>query len=392
MVLRVDPRSEQLALLSFPRDLIVTIPGSGERARINSAYSMENGEQVLIDTLQQNFGISINHYVEIDFQGFEQLVDTIGGVSLYFPNAVRDVHSGLHVEQLGCVTLDGKMGLAFARARYFDYMTEDGWERDPLSDPHRVIRQQIFIRRAMAKALSQVKSNPLRIPELVDFATDNVTLDEQLTIGDILDLAETFQDFDSEKLLSYPLPSVGNPVDGGNTLLISKNEAEPILNVFRGLPPGELSPGLVNVKVLNGTDKEGFARDISGALQAVGFEMSEPASTDAPTATTTVYHARGEANYGQRVQRHLTTPATLAVDPALEPGHVVVVAGADFTTVHEQPTPADELPTTTVAGQPATTSTTAGSTTTTTAPPPTTTTTERVPYLVGEPPPGKTCD
>jgi polyisoprenyl-teichoic acid--peptidoglycan teichoic acid transferase len=393
MVLRVDPESERVALLSFPRDLIVTIADTGERARINSAYSRENGEQVLSDTLRQNYGISINHYVEIDFQGFEQLVDAIGGVSVWFPAVVRDVASGLYNEQLGCVKLDGNAALDFARSRKLEILVDGEWENDPRSDLSRVERQQVFVRQALTKALSQVKSNPLRVTDLVNVGVENVSLDEQMSIGDIIDLGNTFRDFSAENLESYPLPVVDNPVDGGNTVVIDERNAQPALNVFRGLPPGELSPMQATVQVLNGTDKQGFARDISGALQEVGFDMQEPATIEA-SATSVVQHAPGQANYGRLVARYVTAPTTLVENPDLGDGEVVLVAGADFTTVHEQPAPAEPTTTATAAGeQGAGTTTTAGeSTTSTTAAPPTTTTTAANPYIIGEPPAGKSCD
>jgi hypothetical protein len=147
------------------------------------------------------------------------------------------------------------------------------------------------------------------------------------------------------------------------------------------------------VQVLNGTDKQGFARDISGALQEVGFDMQEPATIEA-SATSVVQHAPGQANYGRLVARYVTAPTTLVENPDLGDGEVVLVAGADFTTVHEQPAPAEPTKTATAAGeQGAGTTTTAGeSTTSTTAPPPTTTTTAANPYIFGEPPAGKSCD
>jgi polyisoprenyl-teichoic acid--peptidoglycan teichoic acid transferase len=392
MVLRVDPESERLALLSFPRDLIVTIADTGERARINSAYGRENGEQVLSDTLRQNYGISINHYVEIDFQGFEQLVDTIGGVSMWFPSAVRDVASGLYTEQPGCVKLDGKAALGFARSRKLEMLVDGEWENDPRSDLSRVERQQVFIRQALTKALSQVKSNPLRVTDLVNVGVENVSLDEQMSIGDIIDLGNTFSDFSADNLESFPLPVVDNPVDGGDTVVIDEKKAQSALKVFRGLPPGELSPMQASVQVLNGTDKQGFARDISGALQKIGFAMQEPATTEA-SATSVVQHAPGQADYGRLVARYVTAPATLVEDPELGDGEVVLVAGADFTTVHEQPAPEPTTVTAAAGGQGAGTTTAAGeSNTSTTAAPPTTTTTEPNPYIIGEPPAGKSCD
>jgi LCP family protein required for cell wall assembly len=398
MVARVDPESDRLALTSFPRDLMVTIADTGEIGMINSAYSRPtDGEQNLIDTLRQNFGVPIHHFVEVNFESFQRVVDDVGGVSLWFPTPVRDKAAGLYIDEPGCVHLDGQQALYFARSRKMQIMTPDGWEGDPRSDLSRVQRQQIFVQRALAKALSQVRSNPLRVTDLVNIAVDTVRFDKELGVRDMIDLGNHFSDFDSENLETYNLPTLPYPPDLDRVLL-DERRAQPALNVFRGLPPGELSPVQATVTVLNATTKEGFARDISGALQRIGFEMTEPDTTDA-AATTTVQHAPGQANYGQLVASYLTTPATLVENPALGAGEVVVVAGADFTTVHDQPAPTEEATTSTAAEQPAASSSTAdaaggaaGATTTTAGPAETTTTTEPNPFIVGEPPRGETCE
>jgi hypothetical protein len=288
------------------------------------------------------------------------------------------------------------MALAFARSRKLQIMTPDGWQGDPRSDLSRVQRQQVFIHRALSKALSQVRSNPLRVTDLVNIAADTVRFDKELGVRDMIDLGNHFSDFDSEKLETYNLPTLPYPPDLDRVLLDEKN-AQPALNVFRGLPPGELSPVQATITVLNATTKEGFARDISGALQRIGFEMTEPDTTD-PAAATTVQHAPGQADYGELVARYLTTPATLVEDPELGDGEVVVVAGADFTTVHDQPTPTEQATATTAGGQPAVSSTTteadstADTATAATNPPATTTTTEANPFIIGEPPRGETCE
>ena len=93
-------------------------------------------------------------------------------------------------------------------------MTADGWEeRSACSDLSRVQRQQIFIQRALAKALSQVRSNPLRVTELVNIAVDTVRFDEQLGVRDMVDLGNHFRDFDSEELETYYLPTLPYPPD-----------------------------------------------------------------------------------------------------------------------------------------------------------------------------------
>ncbi len=395
MVVRVDPQSDRLALTSFPRDLMVTIADTGQVGMINSAYARDTGgEQVLIDTLRQNFDITINHFVEVNFESFKEVVDAIGGVSIHMERAARDQASGFYSEVLGCTTLDGEMGLAFARSRKMDVMIDGEWERDPLSDEHRVLRQQVFVQRAMSKALGQVRSNPLRMRELVDIGVRNVRLDDNLGIGDILDLADQFKDFDPADLETYPMPVLPYPPDP-NRLLLDEAEAESSLNVFRGLAPGEIRPGLIDVTVLNGTvadeaqQREGLATDISGALQRVGFNMNAPSDADEFYAETTIQHAPGQELYAQRLARHVTSDVAIPTveNPDLAPGEVTLIAGADFTTVHEAATPVDAMPAPPGGdggGEASeTTTTTAGTTDTTVADRPTTTTTTENPFILG---------
>ncbi len=83
-VLRVDPDSERIDVLSIPRDLWVTLPDGSEQ-RINAAYA--ESTQTLIDTIDDNLGIPVHHFAEVDFTGFQQLIDSLGGVPMYFDSA-----------------------------------------------------------------------------------------------------------------------------------------------------------------------------------------------------------------------------------------------------------------------------------------------------------------
>jgi LCP family protein required for cell wall assembly len=399
MVVRIDPASDRVALTSFNRDLMVRIADTGQIGMINSAYNRPSGgEQVLIDTIRENFDIPINHFVEVNFQSFQQVVDAVGGVPMWIPYPVRDTHSGLYQYQTGCVTLDGEQGLAFARSRYFQIQRPNGsWDQDGSADLGRVQRQQVFIQRALAKALGQAKSNPLRVNELLNIGVSNIRIDANLSVDDMLSLAKHFEDFDADTLEAYPLPVKEYPPDP-NRLLLDEANAEEFLNVFRGLKPGDIRPGLIDVSVLNGTQGQvdTLAGDVSGALQNIGFKVGAPNDADDLYEHSVVFYAPGQENYGQRLARYLTSPVELREDPSLDLGHVRLVAGLDFTTVHEDPTPVEDLPTpsTTAApnhgggGAPATT---AADTPATTAPAPTTTTTEPNGFLVGEPPDGEDC-
>jgi polyisoprenyl-teichoic acid--peptidoglycan teichoic acid transferase len=403
MVVRVDPGEEQASVLSLQRDLVVPIAGTGETGRINSAYSMgtpDQGRQRLIDTIRENFSIEIHHYVEVSFDGFARLVDAVGGVPLFFDSAVRDEESGFFMEQLGCQTLNGDQALRLVRSRHVEYMTPDGWESDGYADLGRITRQQIFMEEALKRTLGEVRSNPAKVTELINIGTDTVGLDSGLGISDIRDLADRFQDFSTSALRTYALPVVDR---GDNaTLAVDELNAEPILNVFRGLDPGEMSPSVIEVTVLNGSGQQGQANDVAGALQSVGFQVVGTGNVPdgAVLPHTQVHFQPGDDAAGQRVQRHITAGADLVPDPNVSEGTVQVWTGADFTTIHDQPTPLDQMTSTTAPGGDAggagsTTTTTAPSTTTTTAP---TTTTTRPPenpdpagHAVGRPPPGANC-
>ena len=346
MVMRIDPQEESAAVLSLPRDLVIPISPSGEEARINSAYSSgtpDEGRQALIDTIRLNFGIELNHYVEIDFQGFARLVDAVGGVPLWFDAAVRDRQSGLYQTNLGCVTLGGDQALPFVRSRHLQYMTPEGeWESDPTGDLGRITRQQVFMRNALSKVTSEA-SNPVRARELVEIAVDAVGLDGEMGIGDILDLADRFREFDTSQLLTYSLPIVEN--GDGATVSVDDANAGPILDLFRGdddeidgsLP--EVQPASVHVTVLNGTGVSGQAAEVADALGAIGFVVDGTGDSPESLASTTIRHRSGDEAYAQRVARHVTGGAVLEVDDTLDAGQVTIVTGGDFTSIHEDADP-----------------------------------------------------
>jgi LCP family protein required for cell wall assembly len=411
-----------VALTSIPRDVMVQVADTGERSRINSAFARdEGGPQNLIDTIKQNFDVTVNHYIQVEFESFPKVVDAIGGVPIWVPQAARDRSSGFYTDaHRQCVTLNGQEGLEFVRSRKMEIQVDGEWTQELQSDVHRVERQKIFVQRAMTDALAEVRSNPLRITQLIDIGVEHVTLDENLGIGDLRELAESFKGFDAGNLESYALPVLEDPLNPRATLVVDEAAAEPMLNVFRGLPPGEIRPQLVEVQVLNGTvagDEarvvEGLAGDVGGALDEVGFDLLVPGDAPSFHEQTTIEYAPGNKVFAQRLARHITSDVAVPLQEAgdLPDGQVRLIAGADFTTVHEAPTPPEDMPGAAAAGD-ATgatgsggeseggtggsassgesgSSSGGGSSPTTTAPPATTTTVD--PYIIGVPPEGKTC-
>ena len=196
MILRVDPASSRAALLSIPRDLYVPIAGTRGSGKINSAVQI-GGPEGLIETIQDYFGIPINHYVQVDFFGFGQLVDALDGVPVYFPHPVRDLKSGLDVPEAGCVTLDAGNALGFVRSRSYQEFIDGRWRTDGTGDLGRIRRQQEFIVEALARAFERGLRNPVTLDALIDSGLDAVTVDDTLDGDDVIDLATQFRKFRS---------------------------------------------------------------------------------------------------------------------------------------------------------------------------------------------------
>lgn len=236
MVLRQERDGNGAALLSFPRDLWLTHADTGDQQRINATYN--RGADVLAATITQNYGIPINHVVDVDFFGFKDLVDTIGGTTICFEYATRDVNSGLD-QQPGCNLLDGVQALAYARARNYEEFRDGQWRKDPTADLGRVARQQFFISQTVNETLGKLQSDPFLASELIDATTDSLRLDPNL---DPLAAAGTLRKAFGSGFTTYQLPVDGAMINGNSVLLLREAEAQPILDYFRGVGPLPIVP------------------------------------------------------------------------------------------------------------------------------------------------------
>ncbi len=368
MVLRIDPASSRPLLLSLPRDLWVTRSSDGEKGRINAAYG--EGPQSLIDTLRDELGVPIHHYIEVDFKGFEGIVDAIGGVPMWFDKQMRDFQSDFEVTETGCVVLDGYDALAFARSRHMQVREPGGTYRfDGAGDLGRISRQQFFIRRTIARVMDKAGDNPLTIKRLIDSGTDNVTLDGTLAITDVVRIGNKFSALAADDLVTYTLPATPRRTTGGAEVLeLDEAKAEPILARFRSPDDPEarstttlVARDQVRVTVLNGSGAPGVASAAAQAMEAAGFTIDHWGNGDEvgrPTADrTVVHHATGREDAGRAVRDALAAGADLVVDASLAADATVVVLGADYvgvsavatTTTTTSPTTTAAAPTTAVA-------------------------------------------
>ncbi|MBA3400013.1 MAG: LCP family protein [Acidimicrobiia bacterium] len=240
MILRRE-KGGGAALLSIPRDLWVAIPGQGE-GKINAAYN--GGPELLARTVTESLGIPIKHYVEIDFNGFKKMVDTIGGVEICVLYATKDVGSGLNL-QPGCHQLNGETALQYARSRKYEEFIDGEWRLDPRADLGRIERQQNFIRIAVDRALGQMENDPFASGRLIDAVVASVRIDEAI---EPVDAAKSLRAAAQDGLQTVQLPVEGGVI-GDQAVVTMVDGAEQILDYFRG--KGELPASATTTTTTN---------------------------------------------------------------------------------------------------------------------------------------------
>ena len=244
MVIRLDPATKRSAVLSFPRDLWVKIPGHGTQ-RINGAYRRDE-PQLLIDTIQAEFNISIDHFIQIDFCAFQRLVKAIGGVGVPLGFPVRDVSTGLNVLEAGCHTFEGDEALKYVRSRHFEYQDAQGkWHEDPSSDLGRIARQQDFLRRTLTAALKNGVLKPKIISSLYASYRDDLVIDNGMTIDKMIEFVGVVRKVTASAIRTYQIEATGKTISGSAVLIWHKDspEMQAILNIFRGKAPLADAPG-----------------------------------------------------------------------------------------------------------------------------------------------------
>lgn len=249
MVLRVDPDESQAAILSFPRDLWVRIGATNRKSRINSAFDKQDPGR-LVQTIEENFDIPVDHYIEVDFCAFKYLVDAVGGVKIPFEFPTRDRYTGLNVPEPGCFTMSGDAALAYVRSRHYQYQEDGRWKEDGSSDRGRIRRQQDFIKRMLRKAIDRGATRPDVAKRLIDTALDHVRIDESLTVNDLLRVSARLRSFDPEAVRTYRMDGDGTNIGGAAVIVpdLEDPATQDVLRVFRGeatvadAPPAEPSP------------------------------------------------------------------------------------------------------------------------------------------------------
>jgi LCP family protein required for cell wall assembly len=234
IIARFIPATKRVVLLSIPRDTYVTIPGhvpnvSGPN-RINVAFDT-GSPSLLIETIEDVFQIPITHYVAVNFEGFSDMVNSLGGVYLNFSVPVMDTVSDLNVTKTGCQLVDGSEALALVRSRDLQYETPSGWQYDVQGDFSRIRRQDAFFQALISKANG---ANPFTLNSFVSAAqkNQNVSIDQNWSGSALLSLGNQFRGITGKDLITETLPEEEETVSGEDVLYAAEPYAHDMIAGF----------------------------------------------------------------------------------------------------------------------------------------------------------------
>ena len=211
-------------LISIPRDSYVEIPGYGMN-KINAAFSF-GGPALLAKTIQSATGLYINHYMEIGFGGFVNVVNAVGGVRMCVTHALNDQASGVHLHR-GCQVLSGGEALAYVRDRH-SFATQDlQREQD----------QRLFLKVLLTKMTSPgVMFNPFASLPAASGAVGNLTVDQGTSLYQLVQVAMALRD---AQTTTVPIANSNYATSAGDAVLWNSSRAR---ELFRALQNGQHVP------------------------------------------------------------------------------------------------------------------------------------------------------
>ena len=389
MILHLNPNSHAVSILSIPRDLFIPNARTTGANKIDAA--LYQGPTQLVAAIQEDFGIPIQHYVELNFDSFASVVNALGGINMYFPEPVYDAESDLDVTTVGCHHLDGFHALQVVRARHLVHkgpgVTSDNpanWTPEAQSDLARIRRDHEFLRVLATAVAKKGLSNPLTDRDIIAGVAPDLTVDNGLSASHMLNLVLTYHSVNVNSAPQLTIPILEDTFgsyqyEGGDygdiEFPIQPND-QSVVDTFLGISATTNSmtgaplpePSQVTVSVDNGTGVTDQAATTSAALGALGFHMTELGDTTpvGQEAETVVYYGSkspADVAAAQLVARSISGAVTLGYDPSMVLGgaDVTVDTGTSFSVNPPAPKAAK--------------TSTKGKATTTTAPPTTTTTT-----------------
>lgn len=358
MIVHLQPSTHRVSLLSIPRDTFV--PNARAEGANKIDAGLYDGPGQLVASIEEDFGIPIQHFVELNFDTFANIVDAVGGVRMYFPMPVYDQFSGLDVTTPGCHLLNGVEALQVVRARHLQYkapgvtsVDPETWPQEAESDLARIRRDHEFLRVIVSALAHRGLGNPVTDLELVSSVAPQLEVDSAFSMDDIANLLLTFHGVDPNKAPELTIPiatsTFGSYVyEGGiygDVVFPTEPEDQNVIDEFLGVSDSTdtmtgaplPSPSSVRVAVLNGTGVSGQAASTAAALGRLGFQIAGVGNSSpvSPEADETVVYYAGPAEQAaaEAVARKLAGFIVMGDDGAMvTPGSdVTVETGTDQT-------------------------------------------------------------
>jgi len=360
MVVHLDPATHTVSLLSIPRDTFVPNARAEGANKIDAA--LVQGPTQLVAAIEEDFGIPINHYVELNFDTFQSVVDALGGVRMYFPMPVFDAYSQLYVAHPGCYLLNGDRALEVVRARHLQIQTNPtvtnraNWTYEALSDLARIRRTHEFLRVLTAKVSARGLGNPLTDQSIASSVLSYLTVDTEFSEGSMVSLATTFAHTNIANVAqeTFPVVVVNSPngyqYKGGNYNSIVfpvQPTGYSLINQLFGASSGVSpftgkalpAPSTFKISVENGSGVANQAGTVAAGFRAKGYRVSavgDRTPTGPITETMVWYGGTPPPNNAdwknpgleaaQSVMSQIEGPAIIGYNPSeVTPGALVTV-------------------------------------------------------------------
>jgi len=296
--------------LSIPRDTRVNIPGVGVE-KINAAMAF-GGPDLAVKTVKNLLGIPIHKYVVVNYKGFKEIVDALGGVEINIkePMKYNDNAGNLHINlQPGLQVLDGDKAEQFVRYRHY-----------PGGDIDRVKAQQEFIE-AVGKTILK-PSTLLKLPKIINTVQENVETDiEPLEIASLANFA---RQVGTGNIQTFMLPGEGKYISGVSYFIPSQSQMNDMVDrIF-------FDDGSSKVAVLNGNGSSGIASKIAKELEQNGFKVVSIANADNfDYETTTIIYPKEKKDDAEKIAK-IFEHAKMKEESQLQAGLTTVIVGKDI--------------------------------------------------------------
>jgi len=347
MLVHVSPSQGRITAVSLPPDSYVDVPAyttvkgtvqQQRKNRLSAAYEA-GGAPLLVRTVEAATGIRLDHYIEVDFPGFLEMVDAIGGVPVCTTKKLVDQRAGLLLPA-GTTEVSGLQALAFVRAKSVD------------SEYGRMARHQRFLSAAVQKATSAgTLLNPLAINALLHSASTSIRTDSSLDRDGLLALGDRLRSVSPGDILLFtvPLEKTGYRVDIGRLknqptslwsdeakdLFVRLQQDKPLTAQESDVDPEaviavRVAPSKVRVQVYNAAGTTGLGRRVADDLTAAGYQViGKPQNAKTTGATTTTIEYDPEFDESLKTLRAAFPSAS--VKPAKGIGNAFrLYVGADY--------------------------------------------------------------